>query len=277
MGRAASQDLKSRRETALKEKLVLRACYLIEIYQQWLSSGSPTQGPIPQAYGWRTAAKQVQRDYYAEKKKWVAISHSTVRNRYKKLTKSRTDAMYDTTYLSRAQEEQLVVFAREVADRGFPLTHTLLREIAIEILHAEGVSIDVLGVKWTHRFIQRNFEKLKTYTSNPLESVRGRAVNPFNLSRYFDLLQKLYDDYGFKEWNVYGTDESGLMSGVAQRETVIGGVGKKTQHMIREVNRENTTVIATICADGTALSPIVIFKGKHYQMKWLQDNPLDAS
>lgn len=67
------------------------------------------------------------------------------------------------------------------------------------------------------------------------------------------------------------------MSGVGTKERVVGGKGKKTQHQKREANCENTTVIATICVDGTVLIPIVIFKGKHFQIKWLQKNEFQAS
>jgi hypothetical protein len=41
--------------------------------------------------------------------------------------------------------------------------------------------------------------------------------------------------------------------------------------------RENTTVLMTICADGTALPPAVVFKGQAYQVSWGDDNPLNAS
>ena len=54
--------------------------------------------------------------------------------------------------------------------------------------------------------------------------------------------------------------------------------GKKVQHQIREVDRENTTVICTICADGTSIPPLVIFKGTAFRVKWLeQNNPLEAT
>ncbi|KAI4519568.1 hypothetical protein K525DRAFT_205727, partial [Schizophyllum commune Loenen D] len=64
-----------------------------------------------------------------------------------------------------------------------------------------------------------------------------------------------------------------------QREYVI--VGRKSKgraHQQSGGSRENITVIVTICTDGTALPPTVIFKGKGYQVSWgFQDNPLGAS
>jgi hypothetical protein len=41
--------------------------------------------------------------------------------------------------------------------------------------------------------------------------------------------------------------------------------------------RENITIIVTICADGTSTPPAVIFKGNAYQVKWGENNPLNAS
>ncbi|KAF9513196.1 hypothetical protein BS47DRAFT_1296650, partial [Hydnum rufescens UP504] len=40
---------------------------------------------------------------------------------------------------------------------------------------------------------------------------------------------------------------------------------------------ENITILDTICADGSCLTPIVIFKAKQLSVGWMQDNPLKAS
>ena len=39
-------------------------------------------------------------------------------------------------------------------------------------------------------------------------------------------------------------------------------------------NRENTTVLAISCADGTALDPVIVFKGKNMHDIWRGDNAL---
>ena len=48
---------------------------------------------------------------------------------------------------------------------------------------------------------------------------------------------------------------------------VIGTAGKCVQHQQKTGNRENITVIVTICADGTSMPPAVIFKGLKYLIK----------
>lgn len=75
----------------------------------------------------------------------------------------------------------------------------------------------------------------------------------------------------------YGTDESGLQKGVGQKIRGLGAAKKKIQHQQRSGDRENITVIVTICGDGTLTAPAVIYKGKGFQAKWKQENPLNAS
>ncbi|KAF9504723.1 hypothetical protein BS47DRAFT_1249117, partial [Hydnum rufescens UP504] len=41
--------------------------------------------------------------------------------------------------------------------------------------------------------------------------------------------------------------------------------------------RENITVLDTICADGTYLKPVVIFKAKQLSAGWVCNNPVKAS
>jgi hypothetical protein len=67
-----------------------------------------------------------------------------------------------------------------------------------------------------------------------------------------------------------------MQTGIGITDRVIGPAGAKMQHQQRSGNRENITVLPTICADGTLVPPTVIYKGEAFQMKWLQENPLDA-
>jgi hypothetical protein len=115
------------------------------------------------------------------------------------------------------------------------------------------------------------------YWSRPLDTARGRAVNPSTNEAWFKLLGDTIKDKNIPEELQYGVDETGVQPGGGLRERVIGPKGKKVQHQQRDGNRENITVIATICADGTSLPPAVLFKGQAFQVKWAQDNPMKAS
>ena len=85
-------------------------------------------------------------------------------------------------------------------------------------------------------------------------------------------------EHAIKQHNTYGSDEIGIQKqGGGERETVFTEQGKGAPYQQRAGTRENITVIVTICADGTSTPPAIIFKGSAYQVKWAQNNPLNAS
>jgi hypothetical protein len=114
-----------------------------------------------------------------------------------------------------------------------------------------------------------------------LYRTRAWAVNPVTKDHYFTILGKVIEGQGGD--NVippelhYGVDESGIQKGVGQKERVYGPKGQQCQHQQRSGDRENITVIVTICGDGTSTAPAVIFKGEGFQASWKQDNPLNTS
>lgn len=267
MGRPESQTRKRRKRTALKQPLI--AVRLVE------ESTDTSTGVSRVSY--HEAAKKVAQDHYARTFEEIKINHNTIRNHHLALHQPHSLAIFSNTLLSKSQESELVYHAQELGRRGFPMDHESIRELANLIVQSEDPDFPGVGINWPARFIERHWDALQMYWSTPLESVRGNAVNQNNMDHFFNILEELYQKYGFKAENTYGADESGLMTGIGQKQKVVGSRGKKTQHQKREVNRENTTVIATICADGSSLPPTVIFKGKHYQVRWAQNNPLKAS
>jgi hypothetical protein len=82
-----------------------------------------------------------------------------------------------------------------------------------------------------------------------------------------------------KSWRMYGMDEIGCMFGYAPCRHVVGPPGQKIQHDQADSNWEMVTVVNTICADGTYLKPIVIYKGKNFLIWWWtdQENPIEVS
>jgi hypothetical protein len=73
--------------------------------------------------------------------------------------------------------------------------------------------------------------------------------------------------------NVYGMDESGFLFGGDERgDTVYCEPETAVQVKQTEGNKDNVTAVVTICADGTALVPTVIFKGKHVNSAWHDAN-----
>lgn len=120
-----------------------------------------------------------------------------------------------------------------------------------------------------------NSDRVKTIWSSSLENARARSANPTNNKEWFELLREQLKDVDPN--CIWAADETGIQTGAAVQERVIAPKGKIVQHQARGGNRENITVIVTICADGSSIAPAVIFKGQSFLSSWEQDNPLNAS
>ncbi|KIK97326.1 hypothetical protein PAXRUDRAFT_10248 [Paxillus rubicundulus Ve08.2h10] len=75
---------------------------------------------------------------------------------------------------------------------------------------------------------------------------------------------------------VWAGNETGLQPGGGTKEHIYGPKGKKMQPQQHDGNRENITVMVTICADDTNIPPLIIYKGLSYRPNWHQNNQLGA-
>ena len=126
------------------------------------------------------------------------------------------------------------------------------------------------------KFLKKFHDELSTYWSWLLDTQRARALNPEAVKAWFNLVQKWIVDNGILPENIYGMDKSGFSPAFVAWQQVIGGKSVKTQHQQGGANKENITALVDICADRTALEPMIIFKGKHLIKKWGEDNIAQA-
>ncbi|KAJ3499049.1 hypothetical protein NLJ89_g10141 [Agrocybe chaxingu] len=96
------------------------------------------------------------------------------------------------------------------------------------------------------------------------------------VKHWFKLVREKIHNKGIKPENIYGMDESGFPPSDQGMQCVVGRRGSKIQHKAGSANQENITVLVTICANGTALKPTVIFKGQRILAKWTQGNISEA-
>lgn len=177
--------------------------------------------------------------------------------------------------LTPAEEAAIETYLIGMAKRGFPLTPRMVIEKAVRVLEAKtGEAVEV-GKHWFSRFMERH-PKLATYRAGPLDQIRANAANPVLLKDYADTVERLFSEHKPPPCNILGTDEVGINSGIAPRQTVVGKAGQRHQKQQQLGDRNNITVIETVCADGTVLRPIVIFKGQYLMLSWGDDNPDDA-
>ena len=175
-----------------------------------------------------------------------------------------------------------MTYAIKLADLAWPLSEKRIKEHANKILQGcHGEDFEGVGKNWAARFMEKHSNRLKPYWSKPLDHSRARAVNPATKEAFFKLLESTIkgqdDEEPIPAELIYGANETGIQGGIGQKEHVFRAAGKKIQLQQRSGDRENITVLVTICADGTSIPPAVIFKGEGYQTTWKQDNPLNAS
>lgn len=165
-----------------------------------------------------------------------------------------------------------------MAQKGFPFTTECLRRHAQEIVKDKQQKEQfIIGQNWADRFVTKHGNRLKKYLSKGLDAKRARAVNPVLHSSWFEMLGEIIRKYDISEDCTFGSDETGFLLQELTSNKVIGPVREKIIYEVGEENREQVTAICTICADGTALPPLVIFKGTCFFVKWGEDNPLNCS
>jgi hypothetical protein len=176
--------------------------------------------------------------------------------------------------LSPAQERVLVDEALEAADRGFPKSRDDLTFEANAILHAaHGEGYSAVGKHWVQGFLDRHQAELQMSWSRPLDSARARALNPTLIRHWYEEVVKMnVVDAGIRAEDIYGMDESGFQPSDSGRKRVIGRRGAKNTYKQGGAERENVSVLVTICGDGTVSTPVVIFKGQRFNSKWRKNN-----
>lgn len=270
-GRAKSETAKQRARSKAHEDLMLRA---VEVYRQELQKphGLPRRGA-------RTVCRDFEALHVRETGKLIKLSYSTL-IRLAEGGQTRAEASAKRSWLTSEEVDAVITYAVELAHRGFPLSHRRLKEHVDKICRTRlgsGFPAEGVGKKWTHRFVEKYSERLKVGWSTPLESKRGRAVNPNTHKAWYSLLGDTLTRYEIASECTYGVDECGIQAASGETEWVIGGRTQGQQYQQRDGNRETMTVLVTICADGTSTPPAVIFKGAAYQARWKQDNPANAS
>jgi hypothetical protein len=185
-------------------------------------------------------------------------------------TKSKAQEAADRQVLNPVEEATLVSFIQKLATCAFPLGHQRIMQHALEIARNRNPAREKMGESWFRHFKTWHSGQLTAAWTKNLDTTRAAAVNPPTITHYYDLLKATLLEHGFTPGEIYGFDESGFpFGGDGIRERVYGG-DSSVQHKQSEGNRENVSVMVTICADGTYLTPTVIFKAKHFNSAWAE-------
>jgi len=170
------------------------------------------------------------------------------------------------SWLMDVEADALIEYALQLEREGWPFSAARIEEHANEICRGcYGEDFGSVGQNWVYRFVEKHKKHLKPCWARPLDEQRAQAANPATNADYFAKLGEVLNGKEGKEKireeDIYGVDETGVQQGLGVKEWVYGDPTRTFQHQKRSGGRENITVIATICADGTAtVPPAVIYK-----------------
>lgn len=153
--------------------------------------------------------------------------------------------------------------------RSVPLTPELIHD------YASDIAGEPLGQNWTPRFLLRHRD-IKVQKAATLEANRAQALNTSKIDEFYDVLKDLTTKYHIPPENMYNADEKGALMGIGKPVAALFDRSQQTLKHVVDGNRELVTIIETVCADGTALLPSVIFKEKRLDAEWSRDNPGNA-
>ncbi|XP_044723711.1 DDE superfamily endonuclease domain-containing protein [Hirsutella rhossiliensis] len=124
----------------------------------------------------------------------------------------------------------------------------------------------LMGRNWVSKFINRHPD-IKNKRGRRQEANRFNAFTPRAVHWFFDIREK---EYGWiKPENTVNVDEGGIMSGFGLDSLVVGSADPKRKALLKGPQSRNwTSFIEAITADGRALTPGIIFKGKELQKQW---------
>ncbi|KAM5527169.1 transposase [Fusarium oxysporum f. sp. phaseoli] len=168
--------------------------------------------------------------------------------------------------LSKNQEDRLAFWILRQESLGYAPSHSQIRACVMGLLRQQGEHPD-LGRNWVIKCINRRAD-LKIKMGRHQEAKRFDSFTP--------------KAYGWiKPENTVNVDEGGIMTGfgkysplllVGLDSLVVGSADPKRKAFLKGPQTRNwTSFIEAVTADGRALVPGIIFKGKELQKQWFLD------
>ncbi|OCK73331.1 hypothetical protein K432DRAFT_313067, partial [Lepidopterella palustris CBS 459.81] len=168
------------------------------------------------------------------------------------------DADINKRLLTPGQARTLVNYINKLTLCGLHPTHAMVRNLASSLVKR------YLGECWVKRFIERHKNTIKLSYLLPLDKVRKKANSALYYSLYFELLGQKIKRYDILPENTYNIDKKGFLIGKFNKGrriyTRYAFELGRMPCVIQDGNRECITIVVTICADGTALSPGLIYQ-----------------
>ena len=229
--------------------------------------------PIEAALESLKSLKSGESPNYTATAKKFGCNRSTLSRRHRSVQGTKAEQYENQRNLTEEQSRVLIDYINKLAARGLPPSNEMLRNFAKEIRRSE----DKPGRKWAQRWRERYSKEIVYAYGSGIDRGRKSADSAFKYALYFELMQRKIQQYEVEAAHMYNMDEKGFLLGMLQKGKRYFSRRKYEEtglkQRLQDGNREWITSIGAICADGTALSPTLIYQAVsgNVQDTWLQD------
>lgn len=183
------------------------------------------------------------------------------------------------TVFNQETENKIVRCLLARVKAGYPCDKDELLNLIQEYVKSNDLSTPFTdgrpGSDWYYGFLKRHNNLISLKKPEHLQKCRQDARRPDviydfykQLKNTFTSLQLITED---KACFLFNADETGFKSDPS-RLRAIGAKGKPLQRVSGGSGRESTTVLACVGADGSAIPPLIVFKGAAVQARWTSEN-----
>ena len=203
-----------------------------------------------------------------------SVDYTMLSRRYRGVQGSKAEKHENQGLLSKPQQRALIAYINKLSGLGLPPTPAMVTHFVFDIVKKHP------GKGWCQRFCKKWSDHLMSRYLVPLDAARKRSESKREFDVWFELVKQKIEKYEILPGNMYNMDEKGFLIGFLKKSKRVFSKtafeSKKMLGNIQDGNREWITLVASICADGSALPPALIYKGSgNIQDSWVQDLELD--
>lgn len=178
------------------------------------------------------------------------------------------------TALSQNEEDYLIEYINTCSEWGYPLEPIDLRFVIKGYLDKMGIVVkrfkdNMPGVDYVKSFLRRNDKKISMKFSQNIKRARA-AVSPEIIESYFDELETSLQ--GVPSENIVKYDETNLTDDPGRKRVLVKRSFKYPERVMNHTKGAMSIMMAA-AADGTILTPYVVYKAQNIYDTWRQNRP----